>query len=205
MDAIQITGIVADKAVKETKGGTQYIELKIQSDEGSEYATTVRAFDNDIVAQCISDIRKEDSVTLGIEERIGQYQGKDVTYRNIISIVEVNGSGARVGTSPTVSRSSVPQSTPKPKLVQQVGGTAQIDPNQMRIMRQSTLGYACVLHAPLVKDFATPELMMARTIQLAGKLLEYVITGDMPLSEEGEQAEPEPQPEDDDIQSVQVI
>ena len=61
-----------------------------------------------------------------------------------------------------------------------------IDPNQMRIMRQSTLGYSATLLAG--KDFASPQLMVERTIQVAGKLLEYVISGEMPsFGEESEQ------------------
>ena len=63
-----------------------------------------------------------------------------------------------------------------------------IDENQMRIMRQSTLHYASILIAPLVKDFEYPQLMVEKTIDVAGKLLEYVITGEMPF--QLEQAEP---------------
>ena len=59
-----------------------------------------------------------------------------------------------------------------------------IDQNQMRIMRQSTLHYASILVAPIVKDFDTPRLMVERTIQIAGKLLEYVISGEMPLEDD---------------------
>jgi hypothetical protein len=58
-----------------------------------------------------------------------------------------------------------------------------IDENQMRIMRQSTLHYASILNAPLVTSYGNPELMTRRTIQLAAKLLEYVITGEMPVFE----------------------
>ena len=55
-----------------------------------------------------------------------------------------------------------------------------IDQNQMRIMRQSTLNYASILMAPIVKDLATTQLMVERTVQVAVKLLEYVISGEMP-------------------------
>ena len=55
-----------------------------------------------------------------------------------------------------------------------------IPENQMRIMRQSTLNYAAILMAPIVKDFSGPQVMVERTIDLSGKLLEYVISGNMP-------------------------
>jgi hypothetical protein len=74
-----------------------------------------------------------------------------------------------------------------------------IDPNQLRIMRQSTLNYAAILMAPLVKDFATPQLMVERTIQLAGKFLEYVVTGEMPSFSDDAEAENVPRAEDDEL------
>ena len=67
-------------------------------------------------------------------------------------------------------------SDPKPVVTQDI--FAGIDPNQLRIMRQSTLGYSATLLAG--KEFATSQLMVEGTIAVAGKLLEYVITGDMP-------------------------
>ena len=66
-----------------------------------------------------------------------------------------------------------------------------IDPNQMRIMRQSTLHYASLLMVPLVKDFDHPQTMIERTIWLAGKLLEYVMSGEMPFEPEVEADEPD--------------
>jgi len=62
-----------------------------------------------------------------------------------------------------------------------------IDPNQMRIMRQSTLGYSATLLAG--KEFASPQLMVERTIQVATKLLEYVISGEMPFFDEEAEVE----------------
>ena len=70
-----------------------------------------------------------------------------------------------------------------------------IEENQMRIMRQSTLGYSATLLAG--KEFATPQLMVERTIQVARKLLEYVITGDMP-GFEAEVEDKEPEQEESD-------
>jgi hypothetical protein len=104
-----------------------------------------------------------------------------------IEVVEPGQDGA--GSDTAITNPTVGKSTPKPRLVQLVGGSAQIDPNQMRIMRQSTLHYAAIIMAS--KEIRLTEVMQ-KTIDLAGKFLEYVITGDMPLFEEGEQAKPEP-------------
>ena len=63
-----------------------------------------------------------------------------------------------------------------------------IDENQMRIMRQSTLHYASILMAPLVTDIKSTQIMVEKTIEIAGHLLSYVTTGEMPF--QLEQAEP---------------
>ena len=84
-------------------------------------------------------------------------------------------------------------SNPKPVVIQDI--FKGIDTNQLRIMRQSTLGYSATLLAG--KEFATPQLMVERTIEVAGKLLEYVITGDMPGF--GAEAEADELEEDDVI------
>jgi hypothetical protein len=77
-----------------------------------------------------------------------------------------------------------------------------IDPNQMRIMRQSTLHYASLLMVPLVKDYDHPQTMVERTIWLAGKLLQYVISGEMPFELEVEADEPEESPDLPSLGSV---
>ena len=182
----QITGTVVDKAIKQSRKGQNYIELKIQDDPGSEYATTVRAFDEEVVAQC-TDIKKGATVILGISETKGEYQGREVTYRNVVAVVSTEEGRTGSDSSPTIKPQGQGTTIPKPVQQASVGGTGQIDPNQMRIMRQSTLNYACLLIQPMVKDFASPELMMVRTIQTAGKLLEYVISGEMPSFEDDEE------------------
>ena len=188
----QITGTVVDKAIKESRNGKNYIELQIQDDPGSEYATTVRAFEKEVVAQC-TNIKKGATVVLGISETKGEYQGREITYRNVEVVVSTEEGRTGSDSSPTIKPQGQGTAIPKPVQQASVGGIGQIDPNQMRIMRQSTLGYASVLIAPMVKDFATPELMMVRTIQVAGKLLDYVISGEMPSFEDSEeQTEPIP-------------
>ena len=86
---------------------------------------------------------------------------------------------------------------PQPRTAQpQTAKPSTADENQMRIMRQSTLGYSATLLAG--KEFATPQLMVERTIQVASKLLEYVISGEMPsfVDEPAEEAEDDEQPDE---------
>lgn len=94
---------------------------------------------------------------------------------------------------------------PTPKSAPQSASTPpSMDQNQMRIMRQSTLHYASILIAPMVKDFETPQLMAERTIELAGKLLEYVISGENPFAEAEESSEPQ-QEDEPPVSSVQRL
>ena len=79
------------------------------------------------------------------------------------------------------------KSTPAPVQKNPVPTPPSISEEKMQIMRQSTLGYSATLLAG--KEFASPELMMVRTIQVGGKFLEYVISGEMPSFEE--EAEPD--------------
>ena len=65
-------------------------------------------------------------------------------------------------------------SAPKPVVNQDI--FAGIDPNQLRIMRQSTLGYAATLLAG--EDFDDGQVKIDATINVARQFLEYVITGE---------------------------
>ena len=91
---------------------------------------------------------------------------------------------------PATNGSTPPRPSPAdPKAPPRSASTPPLDQNQMRIMRQSTLHYASILMAPIVKDFATPQLVVERTIQVAGKFLEYVISGENPFEPEEESEE----------------
>ena len=67
-------------------------------------------------------------------------------------------------------------SAPEPVVNQEI--YAGIDPNQLRIMRQSTLGYAATLLAP--RNFDEGKEHVTVVINVAKSFLEYVITGEMP-------------------------
>lgn len=70
-------------------------------------------------------------------------------------------------------------SAPKPVVNQEIAVEyAGIDPNQLRIMRQSTLGYAATLLA--TKDFDEGKELVTAVINVARLFLDYVITGCKP-------------------------
>jgi hypothetical protein len=75
-----------------------------------------------------------------------------------------------------------PQSQPQAPVIQRAPAES-IDDKQMMIMRQSTLNYASILMAPMAREFSSPDLMVQRTIQISSKLLDYVITGKMEVSD----------------------
>ena len=67
-------------------------------------------------------------------------------------------------------------SDPEPVVIQDI--FHGIDTNQLRIMRQSTLGYAATLLAP--RNFDEGKEHVTVVINVAKSFLEYVITGEMP-------------------------
>ena len=97
-----------------------------------------------------------------------------------------------MGAVPRPPTAAPQQPTPLPNNVQYapVDSVEVIAENQMRIMRQSTLNYAATLVSSL-KDWndsslhpeAIERLMVEKTISVSQKLLEYVISGEMPSFE----------------------
>tara|TARA_Y100000310_G_scaffold84570_1_gene81457 strand:+ start:278 stop:961 length:684 start_codon:yes stop_codon:yes gene_type:complete len=106
-----------------------------------------------------------------------------------------------------------PATTATPAQARAARPPSAYDENQMRIMRQSTLGYAATVIAPVVKDFATPLRMVEATIQIGQMFLSYVLTGEIPSHEDAPEqpvqaqepnTDPEPDvdyPGEDDIAS----
>ena len=90
--------------------------------------------------------------------------------------------------APYFSTTPIGQDTPQPPQAEvqapviQRAPAGSIDEKQMMIMRQSTLNYASILMAPVVKDYNSEDLIRVTT-QMASKLLEYVITGEVPKVE----------------------
>ena len=91
--------------------------------------------------------------------------------------------------APYFSTTPIGQDTPQPPQAEvqapviQRAPAGSIDEKQMMIMRQSTLNYASILMAPVVKDYNSEDLIRGTT-QMASKLLEYVITGEIPRVED---------------------
>ena len=79
--------------------------------------------------------------------------------------------------APAPAPQPTPESTPQAELEHVVDIFAGIDPNQMRIMRQSTLKCASWMMVPLMKDFSSPLLAVKRTEELSELFMEYVVTG----------------------------
>lgn len=97
----------------------------------------------------------------------------------------------------------------KPSKITVLGGKAEapkqtrstnqpsVDENQMRIMRQSTLHYASILMAPLVTDIKSTQIMVEKTIEIAGHLLSYVTTGENPFHTEQAETVVSEEPEEE--------
>ena len=58
-------------------------------------------------------------------------------------------------------------------------GITNVTENEIRIMRQTALKCASWQIVPFAKDFAQPDMMPQRTIELAEMYLEYFVTGNM--------------------------
>ena len=79
-----------------------------------------------------------------------------------------------------VPQHPVPQQ-PAPELSSKdwKAGIANVTENEIRIMRQTALKCASWQIVPFAKDFAQPDMMPQRTIELAEMYLEYFVTGNM--------------------------
>jgi len=80
-----ISGTIADLAFKYTAKGDEYAEVSLE-EPGNKYPTKARAFNGDLVAR-FHNAQKGTLVGLAIEEEQGEYNGKPITYRNIVAIV----------------------------------------------------------------------------------------------------------------------
>ena len=71
-------------------------------------------------------------------------------------------------------------------------GITNVTETEMRIMRQTALKCASWQMVPLVKDFASPEMLLQRTIELSEMYLYYFCTGEASeLPRDGGYAEPD--------------
>ena len=97
-----ISGTITDIARKEGTNG-EYVEVSVLQ-PGQNYPTKCRAFDEELVED-FRGIKKGAAISLTITESPGTYQGRPITYRNIVDFDD----------DPPVSRQPAPntqQSTP---------------------------------------------------------------------------------------------
>ena len=76
----RISGVVEDKAERENKNGDPFLAFKIGV--GGQYPVSVN--DHEMRGEML---HKGDRVELDIEESQGTYNGKAVTYRNLIAVM----------------------------------------------------------------------------------------------------------------------
>jgi len=81
----KISGTIDDVAMKRTSRDGKYAEVKLLV-SGNTYPLTLRCFDEPLVER-LENARRGMETGFLIEERDGEYQGKAITYRNIVGIV----------------------------------------------------------------------------------------------------------------------
>ena len=187
-EMISVDGIVSRvfPATQNDKGVWKPIKIAVSLDNGSlvdciawpkrdfdtkEYYDPL-VFDKWVTHLNLATLEGESVTVIGVLST-NAYSG-NAELKDINSFKLVGNAGApRKAEAPRQTNGAMPQA---------------IDENQMRIMRQSTLHYASILMAPLVTDIKSTQIMVEKTIEIAGHLLSYVTTGEMPF--QLEQAEP---------------
>jgi len=84
-----LSGTITDIAFKKDRNDKEYVEVSLLQ-PGNEHATKCRAFDEDMVPR-FHNAKKDTSVGLIIEESSGTYEGRPITYRNIVGITKPDG------------------------------------------------------------------------------------------------------------------
>ena len=86
----RIRGTITDVAFKytRTKERKEYAELSVL-EVGRESPVKCRAFDKELVDR-FKRATKGMTVDLAIEEEPGTYQGKSITYRNIVGVISAS-------------------------------------------------------------------------------------------------------------------
>lgn len=84
-----MTGEIADLAYKYTQKGDEYAEVSVAvNGNTSIYPTKLRTFDSILVSQ-LHGASRAYQISVDVEERPGTYQGKSITYRNIVGITSL--------------------------------------------------------------------------------------------------------------------
>ena len=86
-ETITLSGTIQDIAFKYTNEGNEFAEVSL--DVGRQYPVKCRAFDEDLVKR-VHNAKKGQDAGFLINETKGSYQGKEVTYRNIVGITQAD-------------------------------------------------------------------------------------------------------------------
>jgi len=89
--------LVTDKAIKEDKNGKQFFVFQVKEKKTDQYPKAMSWFVNDDTEKAAADaVKKGNIVDIDFTEKPGVFNGKQVTYRNImqIKVVEAVSAGA---------------------------------------------------------------------------------------------------------------
>ena len=141
-DRQMITGTVASAAIKKKQNGEPYGEVALIPD-GLSKPVTLRAWTEECVQFC-STLKKDDWVSLLFTEGQREYDGKQITFRNIVGI----------GDAPEAAPDYIdvlddPKPTPKPQVDLSEG-----TPKDVLIIDQVLTKIAADLVA---KDYTSPH------------------------------------------------
>ena len=187
-----VEGNVTDIEIKKDVNGKEFVTVSIQQD-GLTYATNVRSRDT-VIMQRMGNAKKHldvgTPVWLRCEVKESPRSGGGV-FRDITQLLRASLAG-------TPQEPCTEDSRPAPAKAQ-TARPPSVDENLKRIMRQSTLGYAATVIAPVVKDFETPLRMVEATIQIGQMFLSYVLTGEIPSHEDAHEPPIEAQEPNEDL------
>ena len=173
-----IEGDVTDIVFKNDRNGKEFLTVSIQQD-GLTYPTNVRSRDAEIITRmrnAKSHMNAGRAVWLRCEVKETP-RSEGGVFRDVTRIL-----GASLDGTP--QEPDTEDSGPAPAQARAARPPSAYDENQMRIMRQSTLGYAATVIAPVVKDFETPQSMVQATVTIGQMFLSYVLTGEVPSFED---------------------
>ena len=172
-----IEGDVTDIVFKNDRNGKEFLTVSIQQD-GLTYPTNVRSRDAEIITRmrnAKSHMNAGRAVWLRCEVKETP-RSEGGVFRDVTRIL-----GASLDGTP--QEPDTEDTSPAPARAQ-AARPPSVDENQMRIMRQSTLGYAATVIAPIVKEFETPQSMVQATVTIGQMFLSYVLTGEVPSFED---------------------
>jgi hypothetical protein len=172
-----IEGNVTDIVFKNDRNGKEFLTVSIQQ-ANLEWATNVRSRDAEIITRMRNakgHMNAGRVVWLRCEVKESP-RSEGGVFRDITRLLRasLDGTPQEPDTEDTRPTPAKAQATRPPSA----------DENQMRIMRQSTLGYGATTTASKEKDFATLEAMIIGTINVGKVYLDYVLTGEMPSFED---------------------